>query len=331
MPLVSSSSCAALVELYTLSGLLMEARQLIERMLQVDIASWNMLLAGYSQNSYCKRTFDGISSRNEVTWNSMAGAYVQNGQLSRAIEMLERMPQLALISWHILLGALVQNGRTRESIHLFHQMLLEAVISYAVALVSVLTTCSHAGLVSSSRLYFTSMLSDYERAPVAEQFSCVIDLLGRVGRLEDAEVLINVLPFAPSIVVWGALLGSSRRGRGGFGLDLEQVVSDPFPEVEQWMPTARVLSCITTCGNSTDSMGHYIATVLGPLAWFFKQVENAALSLASTDENRAVDSHAATERVFLSVFPRTSRRIYRTVARDSAFANMLKAALMHGS
>ncbi|XP_024538147.1 pentatricopeptide repeat-containing protein At3g29230-like [Selaginella moellendorffii] len=191
----------------------MEARQLIERMLQVDIASWNMLLAGYSLNGYCddaKRTFDGISSRNEVTWNSMVGAYVQNGQLSRAIEMIERMPQLALVTWNTLLGALLQNGRTRESIHLFHQMLLEAVTPNAVAFVSVLAACSHAGLVSSSCHYFTAMLSDYELAPVAEHFSCVIDLLGRVGRLEDAEVLINFSPFPPSIVVRGALLGSCK-------------------------------------------------------------------------------------------------------------------------
>ncbi|EFJ23808.1 hypothetical protein SELMODRAFT_415300 [Selaginella moellendorffii] len=200
MALGSSSSCAALVELYTLTGLLMEARQLIERMLQVDIASWNMLLAGY----YCddaKRTFDGIFSRNEPC-----------------------------------------------------------------------RTCS------SSCHYFMSMLSDYELAPVAEHFSCVIDPLGRVGLRTvlfwfcfwSAKMCGSGHKMLPRGREWRVLIFWERQ-RGWWnqlqtwtsdlGLDLEH---RPVPRGGAMdAHCARVLSCITTCGNSTDSMGHYIATVLG--------------------------------------------------------------------
>ena len=38
----------------------------------------------------------------------------------------------------------------------------------------------------------------------------MIDLLGRAGRLDDAQNLMKSMPFEPDAATWGALLGASR-------------------------------------------------------------------------------------------------------------------------
>lgn len=46
--------------------------------------------------------------------------------------------------------------------------------------------------------------------PKMEHYGCLIDLLGRNGRLEEAHLLAREMPFEPDIAVWGALLGGCR-------------------------------------------------------------------------------------------------------------------------
>ncbi|MCI67453.1 pentatricopeptide repeat-containing protein, partial [Trifolium medium] len=38
----------------------------------------------------------------------------------------------------------------------------------------------------------------------------MVDLLGRAGLLEEAESLIEGMPFKPNAIVWSALLGACR-------------------------------------------------------------------------------------------------------------------------
>lgn len=41
-------------------------------------------------------------------------------------------------------------------------------------------------------------------------YTCMIDLLGRAGRQDDAQNLMKSMPFEPDATTWGALLGASR-------------------------------------------------------------------------------------------------------------------------
>ncbi|KAF6134765.1 hypothetical protein GIB67_002166 [Kingdonia uniflora] len=46
---------------------------------------------------------------------------------------------------------------------------------------AVLSACSHAGLVDEGRQIFSLMVEEYCVEPGIEQYSCIIDLLGRAG------------------------------------------------------------------------------------------------------------------------------------------------------
>lgn len=76
--------------------------------------------------------------------------------------------------------------------------------------VGVLAACSHAGLIDIGINYFYTMHGVFGITAKAEHYTCMIDLLGRAGRLDEAQDLMRDMPFEPDATMWGALLGASR-------------------------------------------------------------------------------------------------------------------------
>ena len=75
-----------------------------------------------------------------------------------------------------------------------------------VTFVSILSACSHAGLLSEGCNLFRSINHDHGLSPTMEHYVCMIDLLGRAGLLDEAEHLISEMPFQPTAVPLTALL-----------------------------------------------------------------------------------------------------------------------------
>ncbi|KAM5552763.1 hypothetical protein ABKV19_025131 [Rosa sericea] len=79
-----------------------------------------------------------------------------------------------------------------------------------VVFVAVLTACSHVGLLEQGRNIFTSMQSVHGISPHIVHYSCMVDLLGRAGGLEEAVDLVKSMPMEPNDVIWGTLLAACR-------------------------------------------------------------------------------------------------------------------------
>jgi pentatricopeptide repeat protein len=77
-----------------------------------------------------------------------------------------------------------------------------------VTFTSVLQSCSHAGMVDDGLYLFKFMLKDHQTIPNDDHYTCMVDLLGRAGRMDEAYDLIKTMPFMPGHAVWGALLGA---------------------------------------------------------------------------------------------------------------------------
>jgi pentatricopeptide repeat protein len=54
------------------------------------------------------------------------------------------------------------------------------------------------------------MKRDYRIEPRLEHYGCMVDLLGRAGKLAEAEKFVNEMPMKPNAPIWGALLGACR-------------------------------------------------------------------------------------------------------------------------
>ncbi|WJX17066.1 hypothetical protein P8452_07020 [Trifolium repens] len=142
--------------------------------------------------------------------NSIITMYSRCGLIKEAENTFDSIGDKDLISWNAMLAAFAQNGLGRKVIETFENMLTTKCKPDHISYVSVLSGCSHMGLVDEGKHYFNSMTQVFGISPTNEHFSCMVDLLGRAGLLEEAKILIEGMPFKPNATVWSALLGACR-------------------------------------------------------------------------------------------------------------------------
>ena len=115
-----------------------------------------------------------------------------------------------LVSWNTIIAGFGNHGLGERAVELFEQMNAIGIRPDSVTFIGLLTSCNHAGLVDKGQLYFNSMEETYGIAPDIEHFSCLIDMLGRAGRLNEAEEYMRKFPFWNDPVVLVSLLSASR-------------------------------------------------------------------------------------------------------------------------
>ncbi|KAH0457376.1 hypothetical protein IEQ34_012691 [Dendrobium chrysotoxum] len=142
--------------------------------------------------------------------NALINMYARCGRISSAKQAFDEMASVDLISWNTLITGYALNGFGRETISLFKEMEVNGFRPDDITFVGVLSACSHAGLIDEGLKYFDSMSRDHSVERVAEHYACVVDLLGRAGRLEEAYKLVTEMPIKVNAGVWGALLGACR-------------------------------------------------------------------------------------------------------------------------
>ncbi|CAL9165402.1 unnamed protein product, partial [Musa hybrid cultivar] len=132
------------------------------------------------------------------------------GNMERAASLFESMPNKDLISYCSLMQGYSLHGAGDKAVGLFRQMLEEGLMPDSITFTVVLAACSRAGLVEEGRQYFDLMTNEHLIVPSPDHYACMVDLLGRAGRLTDAYELIRSMPVEPHAGAWGALLGACR-------------------------------------------------------------------------------------------------------------------------
>ncbi|CAN4110932.1 unnamed protein product [Withania somnifera] len=142
--------------------------------------------------------------------NALIDMYAKSGNIVSAHRIFDKMPRKNLVSWTSMMIGYGSHGYGNEAVDFFEEMVKFRVRPDRIAFMAVLNACSHAGLVDKGIKYFISMVGDYNITPDLEIFGCVVDLLGRAGRVEEAFKLIESMPFDPDESVWGTFLGACK-------------------------------------------------------------------------------------------------------------------------
>ncbi|KAF5762741.1 putative tetratricopeptide-like helical domain superfamily [Helianthus annuus] len=66
----------------------------------------------------------------------------------------------------------------------------------------VVSACSHAGLLDQGKRFFKLMTNEYKIVPWIEHFACMVDLLGRSRRINEAYEFINKMKMEPNDRIW---------------------------------------------------------------------------------------------------------------------------------
>lgn len=103
-----------------------------------------------------------------------------------------------------MIAAYAMDGRAWKAIDLFLRMAETAIEPDCITFVALLSACSHGGLIDEGYKYFTRMITVNRILPKIQHYGCMVDLLGRVGKLEEAAKLINSMPIEPDVSMWSA-------------------------------------------------------------------------------------------------------------------------------
>lgn len=241
---------SALIDSYSKIGELQNALGVFNEMATGDLVVWNSIIGGFAQNSNgdealnlfksmkragfpshqatltsVLRACTGLSllelgrqvhvhvlkfDRDLILNNALLDMYCKCGSVADAKTVFSRMLEKDVISWSTMIAGLAQNGFSQEALRLFESMKLSGTKPNYITIVGVLFACSHAGLVENGWYYFRSMKQLFGIDPGREHYGCIIDLLGRAGKLDEAVRLIHGMESEPDAITWRTLLGACR-------------------------------------------------------------------------------------------------------------------------
>lgn len=149
--------------------------------------------------------------RHLIVGSTLVDMYANCGVLFKAQEVFDNLPIRDTASWNALLVGYAQLGEADKVFDAFDRMRGEGQTPSVASFISVLNACSHAGLVDKGQTYFKFMSEDPDIMPTLEHHSCLVDLLGRAGQVEESLAVIKTMPLNPNLVVWHTALGALRK------------------------------------------------------------------------------------------------------------------------
>ncbi|KAE9610674.1 hypothetical protein Lal_00029734 [Lupinus albus] len=244
---------SALIDVYSKLGELLEAMNVFREMVTGDNVVWNSIIAAFAQHSdgdealYLYKSMGRASfpadqstltsvlractslsllelgrqvhvhvlkfDQDLILNNALLDMYCKCGSLEDAKFIFNRMAGKDVISWSTMIAGLAQNGFSMEALNLFGSMKVQGPKPNHITILGVLFACSHAGLVNEGWYYFRSMKTLCGIDPGREHYGCMLDLLGRAGKLDDMVKLIQEMNCEPDVVTWRTLLDACRAHR----------------------------------------------------------------------------------------------------------------------
>ncbi|CAN1223723.1 Pentatricopeptide repeat-containing protein At4g30700 [Linum grandiflorum] len=134
--------------------------------------------------------------------------YAKCGSIVEARLLFDSIPNKNEVTWNAMISGYGLHGHGQEALKLFYEMLNSGISLSRITFLSILYACSHSGLVKEGDEIFKSMIRDHGFQPITEHYACMVDILGRAGKLEEALEFIKGIPENPSPPIWSTLLGA---------------------------------------------------------------------------------------------------------------------------
>ncbi|XVF76382.1 hypothetical protein PTKIN_Ptkin13bG0262100 [Pterospermum kingtungense] len=214
----------AMINGYSQSGMYSEALELFVQMEdlgirpdEVTLAAVLSACAGVGALTFGERLhrscIEGeLCSRNVILSTALIDMYSKCGNIDSALDMFHRIPKdlRTVPLFNSMIYGLAQHGLGESALAVFKEMELIGLRPDRVTFEAVLSACSHSGSIEEGMELFRLKSNVYGIKPHMEHYSCMVDLLGRDGCLDEAYDLIQSMPFEANSVIWRALLGACK-------------------------------------------------------------------------------------------------------------------------
>ncbi|XP_073291333.1 pentatricopeptide repeat-containing protein At2g44880 [Primulina huaijiensis] len=136
---------------------------------------------------------------------ALVDMYAKFGEIEKAKRVFDNVLGRGVCTWNALINGLALNGRPKEALEAFLDMKRKGFKPDEITMLGVLSACNHGGLVEEGRRWFYEM-EEFKLSPKVEHYGCMVDLLGRAGCLDEAERLINNMPYETNGIILSSFL-----------------------------------------------------------------------------------------------------------------------------
>ncbi|VFQ86740.1 unnamed protein product [Cuscuta campestris] len=165
---------------------------------------------------------------NTSVCNAVIDMYAKCGLLDRAHKVFDEMTcPKTLVTWNTMIMALAMHGEGVKALDLFKQMPHSRITPDSVSYLVALCACNHAGMVEEGMRLYESM-EKHGVSKNVKHYGCMVDMLGRSGRLGEAYDLVVSMPLAPDVVLWQTLLGACKTHKA---LDMAEKAANKLIEM----------------------------------------------------------------------------------------------------
>ncbi|XP_024540887.1 pentatricopeptide repeat-containing protein At2g34400 isoform X1 [Selaginella moellendorffii] len=231
-----------------------EAREVFLGISRPSVISWSALIAAYGQHWEAIKTFElmnlegvkpnattltsvlracatvgaheqgrrihalvlaGPYAQNTTVLNAAASLYAKCSRVADASRVFSSIPCKDAVSWNAIVSAYAKQGLFRDAIFLSRQMQVEGFVPDDITFITILYSCSQSGQLAAACECLSSMVCDFGMVPAREHYVCLIDVLGRAGRVGDAVELKDCMPYEADAVALESLRAASRITQNG--------------------------------------------------------------------------------------------------------------------
>lgn len=171
--------------------------------------------------------------------SALVDMYAKCGCLALCRRVFNQIPNKNVITWNVIIMAYGMHGKGEEALALFKSMATENINPNQITFIAVFMACSHSGLVDEGLSLFYTMKDLYGVEPGSDHYACIVDLLGRAGKLEDAHRLIcDMAPELDKTSALSSLLGACKVHKN---VELGEIVGRSLLELEPHVDSHYVL------------------------------------------------------------------------------------------
>ncbi|PKI61449.1 pentatricopeptide repeat-containing protein At5g65570 [Punica granatum] len=161
------------------------------------------------------RQIHALATKYGLDWRNYVGTalidmYGKCGTPDQARSVFDALVEADLVSMNSMIYSYALNGCGGEALDLFYTMRdLTSLELNDMTFLGVLLACNNSGLVEEGQRIFTYLREKTDIKVSSGHYACMVDLLGRSGRLVEAEMLVNQVK-NPDAVLWRTLLSACR-------------------------------------------------------------------------------------------------------------------------
>jgi len=142
--------------------------------------------------------------------NSLVVMYTECGNVNSAVAVFRNINEKDIVSWNSIIVGSAQHGFGLWALIFFNQMIRRGVDPNEITFTGLLSACSRSGMLLKGRCFF-EYISRYKSNVLRPQhYACMVDILGRCGKLDEAEELVRYMPVKANSMIWLALLSACR-------------------------------------------------------------------------------------------------------------------------